>query len=109
MIRRPPRSTLFPYTTLFRSLAFGWFGFNAGSTLAGSDLRIGVIATNTMLAGAAGGITAILYVGRRYGKPEPSMLANRTLAGLVAITAPCAFLTAPAAVLIAGVAGVLVW
>src|SRR5437660_3380985 len=36
-------------------LAFGWFGFNAGSTLAGSDLRIGVIATNTMLAGAAGG------------------------------------------------------
>src|SRR5437667_249104 len=46
-------------------LAFGWFGFNAGSTLAGSDLRIGVIATNTMLAGAAGGITAMLYVWRR--------------------------------------------
>src|SRR2546422_3522093 len=132
MIRRPPRSTLFPYTTLFRSrgkynsngtvnaipghnipmalvgtfiLAFGWFGFNAGSTLAGSDLRIGVIATNTMLAGAAGGITAMLYVWRRYGKPDPSMLANGTLAGLVAITAPCAFVTAPAAVLIGGVAG----
>src|SRR2546427_568421 len=89
-------------------LAFGWFGFNAGSTLAGSDLRIGVIATNTMLAGAAGGITAMLYVWRRYGKPDPSMLANGTLAGLVAITAPCAFVTAPAAVLIGGVAGVLV-
>src|SRR3989441_518967 len=43
-------------------LAFGWFGFNAGSTLAGSDLRIGVIATNTMLAGAAGGITSMLYM-----------------------------------------------
>src|SRR5881398_52102 len=89
-------------------LAFGWFGFNAGSTLAGSDLRIGVIATNTMLAGAAGGITAMVYMWIRYGKPDPSMLANGTLAGLVAITAPCAFVTAPSAVLIGGVAGVLV-
>src|SRR5438045_2753420 len=89
-------------------LAFGWFGFNAGSTLAGSDLRIGVIATNTMLAGAAGGITAMLYMWITYGKPDPSMLANGTLAGLVAITAPCAFVTAPSAVLIGGIAGVLV-
>src|SRR6185436_9173724 len=89
-------------------LAFGWFGFNPGSTLAGSDLRIGVIATNTMLAGAAGGITAMIYMWSRYGKPDPSMLANGTLAGLVAITAPCAFVTAPSAVLIGGVAGVLV-
>jgi Amt family ammonium transporter len=89
-------------------LAFGWFGFNAGSTLAGSDLRIGVIATNTMLAGAAGSITAMLYMWLRYGKPDPSMVANGALAGLVAITAPCAFVTAPSAVLIGGVAGVLV-
>src|SRR5207253_736035 len=63
-------------------LAFGWFGFNAGSTLAGSDLRIGVIATNTMLAGAAGGITSMLYMRFKYGKPDPSMMANGTLAGL---------------------------
>src|SRR6266550_3802119 len=83
-------------------LAFGWFGFNAGSTLAGSDLRIGVIATNTMLAGAAGGLTAMVYVWLKWGKPDPSMLANGTLAGLVAITAPCAFVTAPSAVLIGG-------
>ncbi|PYP46300.1 MAG: ammonium transporter [Gemmatimonadetes bacterium] len=89
-------------------LAFGWFGFNAGSTLAGSDLRIGVIATNTMLAGAAGGITSMLYMWLKYGKPDPSMMANGTLAGLVAITAPCAFVTAPSAVLIGGIAGVLV-
>src|SRR6267378_1424167 len=89
-------------------LCFGWFGFNPGSTLAGSDLRIGVIATNTMLAGAAGGITAMVYMWIKYGKPDPSMLANGTLAGLVAITAPCAFVTAPSAVLIGGVAGVLV-
>src|SRR6266498_2186566 len=89
-------------------LAFGWFGFNAGSTLAGSDLRIGVIATNTMLAGAAGSVTSMLYMWLRYGKPDPSMVANGMLAGLVAITAPCAFVTAPSAVLIGGVAGVLV-
>src|SRR5216110_420169 len=89
-------------------LAFGWFGFNAGSTLAGSDLRIGVIATNTMLAGAAGGMTAMLFMWLKYGKPDPSMMANGALAGLVAITAPCAFVTAPSAVLIGGVAGVLV-
>src|SRR6266446_6018375 len=89
-------------------LCFGWFGFNPGSTLAGSDLRIGVIATNTMLAGAAGSVTAMLYMWSKYGKPDPSMMANGALAGLVAITAPCAFVTAPSAVLIGGVAGVLV-
>jgi ammonium transporter, Amt family len=89
-------------------LMFGWFGFNAGSTLAGTDLRIAVIATNTMLAGAAGSATAMLYMWLKYGKPDPSMIANGALAGLVAITAPCAFVTAPSAVLIGGVAGVLV-
>ena len=89
-------------------LCFGWFGFNPGSTLAGSDLRIGVIATNTMLAGAAGSVSAMLYMWMKYGKPDPSMMANGALAGLVAITAPCAFVTAPSAVLIGGVAGVLV-
>src|SRR5207247_5236575 len=83
-------------------LCFGWFGFNPGSTLAGSDLRIGVIATNTMLAGAAGGVVAMIYMWRKFGKPDPSMMANGTLAGLVAITAPCAFVTAPSAVLIGG-------
>jgi Amt family ammonium transporter len=89
-------------------LAFGWFGFNAGSTLAGGDLRIAVIATNTMLASAAGGFSAMLYVWRRYGKPDPSMLANGMLAGLVAITAPCAFVNSVSAVIIGAVAGVLV-
>jgi Amt family ammonium transporter len=61
-----------------------------------------------MLAGAAGSIMAMIYMWRRYGKPDPSMLANGALAGLVAITAPCAFVTAPSAVLIGGVVGVLV-
>jgi Amt family ammonium transporter len=89
-------------------LAFGWFGFNPGSTLAGTDLRIGVIATNTMLASAAGAFSAVAYMWVRYGKPDPTMAANGLLAGLVAITAPCAFVTAPSAVLIGLIAGVLV-
>jgi ammonium transporter, Amt family len=89
-------------------LAFGWFGFNPGSTLAGGDLRISVVAVNTMLAGSAGAFTAMLYMWLRYGKPDPSMLANGLLAGLVAITAPCAFVTSVSAVIIGGIAGVLV-
>jgi Amt family ammonium transporter len=89
-------------------LAFGWFGFNAGSTLAGTDLRIAVIATNTMLASAAGAFSAMIYVWLRYGKPDPSMLANGMLAGLVAITAPCAFVNSVSAVIIGVIAGVLV-
>jgi Amt family ammonium transporter len=89
-------------------LAFGWFGFNAGSTLAGGDLRIGVVATNTMLASAAAAFSSMLYLWLRYGKPDISMMANGLLAGLVAITAPCAFVNSVAAVFIGLVAGVLV-
>ena len=89
-------------------LAFGWFGFNAGSSLAGTDLRIGVIATNTMLASAAGAFSSMAYMWLRYGKPDISMMCNGMLAGLVAITAPCAFVTAPSAVLIGTIAGILV-
>lgn len=89
-------------------LAFGWFGFNAGSTLAGTDLRIAVVAVNTMLAGAAGGFSSWVYMWMRYGKPDISMSANGMLAGLVAITAPCAFVTSLSAVFIGLVAGVLV-
>jgi Amt family ammonium transporter len=89
-------------------LAFGWFGFNPGSTLSGTDLRIGVIATNTMLASAGGALSATLYMWLRFGKPDPTMAANGLLAGLVAITAPCAFVNAPGAVLIGLIAGVLV-
>lgn len=89
-------------------LAFGWFGFNAGSSLAGGDLRIGVVAANTMLAGAAASFSAMVYMWIRYGKPDVSMMANGLLAGLVAITAPCAFVTSVSAVIIGAVAGVLV-
>ena len=89
-------------------LAFGWFGFNPGSTLAGSDLRIAVVAVNTMLASASGAIFAMLYMWLRYGKPDPSMAINGMLAGLVAITAPCAFVSSFWAFVIGAFAGVLV-
>jgi Amt family ammonium transporter len=88
-------------------LAFGWFGFNAGSSLAGTDLRISVVAVNTMLAGAAGAFSSMIYTWARFGKPDISMSANGLLAGLVAITAPCAFVTAPTSVLIGLIAGLL--
>jgi ammonium transporter, Amt family len=88
-------------------LAFGWFGFNAGSTLAGGDLRIGVIATNTMLASASGALFAMFYMWMFYGKPDVSMAANGLLAGLVAITAPCAYVNSVSAVIIGAIAGVL--
>lgn len=89
-------------------LAFGWFGFNPGSTLAGGDLRIAVVATNTMLAGTGGAIAAMFYVWKRLGKPDPSMIVNGMLAGLVAITAPCAFVNSVSSVIIGAIAGVLV-
>lgn len=89
-------------------LCFGWFGFNPGSTLAGTDLRIGVVATNTMLAGAAGAFASMVYMWVFYGKPDVSMICNGMLAGLVAITAPCAFVTSISAVIIGLAAGVFV-
>jgi Amt family ammonium transporter len=89
-------------------LAFGWFGFNPGSTLSGTDTHIAVIAVNTMLSSATGAFGAYLYMKLRFDTPDVSMLCNGMLAGLVAITAPCAFVTAPAAMFIGLVAGVLV-
>jgi len=92
-------------------LAFGWFGFNPGSTLAASGsgaLRIGIIAVDTMLAGAAASLSAMLYMWIRKGKPDSGMMINGILAGLVAITAPSGFVSPVSAVIIGLVAGVLV-
>lgn len=89
-------------------LFFCWFAFNAGSTLSASDFRLAVVATNTMIAGAAGGLVAMSWMWMRYGKPDPSMTANGALAGLVAITAPCAFVDGFSSLVIGMVAGLLV-
>lgn len=89
-------------------LVFGWMGFNGVSTLSAGDLRFSVIIVNTMLAGSAGAIAAMLLVWKLWGHPDPSMTANGMLAGLVAITAPCAFVSSWASVLIGAVGGVLV-
>jgi Amt family ammonium transporter len=91
-------------------LAFGWFGFNPGSTLAATDLRISVVAVNTMLASASGMFVAMMWCWRqgKYGKPDPGMSVNGMLAGLVAITAPSGFVAPWAALVIGAIAGVLV-
>jgi ammonium transporter, Amt family len=90
-------------------LAFGWFGFNPGSTLAGGDLRIAVVAVNTMIASATGAIASTLWMWMfRTKKPDPTMMINGMLAGLVAITAPCGFVGVGAAALIGLISGVLV-
>jgi Amt family ammonium transporter len=89
-------------------LAFGWFGFNPGSTLSGTDLRMSYVVVNTMLAGTLSSITCLLAMMSKGMKPDPTMLCNGMLAGLVAITAPCAFVDPWAAAVIGGIAGWLV-
>src|SRR3954463_7066993 len=89
-------------------LLVGWMGFNGGSTFAGTDFRLMVVITNTILASATGCLAAMFVMWRFFGKPDPSMTANGLLAGLVAITAPCAFVAPWAACVIGVVAGVLV-
>ena len=89
-------------------LLFGWMGFNPGSTLGATDLRISVIAVNTNLAACAGSAAALIFWHLKFGKPDISMACNGMLAGLVAITAPCAFVNASSAVVIGILAGVLV-
>jgi Amt family ammonium transporter len=89
-------------------LAFGWFGFNPGSTLSGTDLRISTVVVNTMLASVTGCLATMLTLFALKLKPDPTMMCNGMLAGLVAITAPCAFVDSWAAALIGAIAGVLV-
>lgn len=89
-------------------LWFGWFGFNPGSTMAADAGAIGRIAVATNTAAAAAAITASLTAWILLGKPDLSMILNGGLAGLVAITAPCAFVSIPSSLVIGLIAGVLV-
>jgi len=89
-------------------LLFGWFGFNAASTLSATDIQFATVAANTGIAAAFGSVAALVWVTQRSGKPDPSMMVNGMLAGLVAITAPCAFVQPWAAAVIGLIAGVIV-
>ena len=92
-------------------LWLGWFGFNPGSTMGISGegaLTVSHIVVTTNLSCAAGLLAATITAWIVLGKPDFSMTVNGALAGLVAITAPCAYVTAPASAAIGLVAGVLV-
>ena len=90
-------------------LWFGWFGFNPGSTFNGHHLRIAVIAVNTNLAAAAGALAAILIAFWKTRRWDVGMALNGAVVGLVAITAPCAWVEGWAAILIGLIAGALMY
>jgi len=89
-------------------LWFGWFGFNPGSTMAVDPMAIAEICVTTNMAAAAGAITATVTAWLLLGKPDIGMTLNGCLAGLVAITAPCAWVSVPVSILIGAIAGVIV-
>ncbi|MFH1379447.1 MAG: ammonium transporter [bacterium] len=90
-------------------LWFAWFGFNPGSTLSvGDGSLIAHIAINTNLAAVAGALTGMFYAWRKFGKPDLTMTINGALAGLVAITAPCAYVMPYEAMLIGALGGIVV-
>jgi Amt family ammonium transporter len=89
-------------------LWFGWFGFNPGSSTAGTDYSIASIAVNTNLAAAAGAIGAMIVAWFKFKKPDVSMSLNGALAGLVAITAGCANVSPVSSVIIGLAAGMIV-
>ena len=90
-------------------LWFGWYGFNPGSTLSAMDfVGIGRVATNTTLAACAAGLTAMMYAYTLSKKWDVGFTVNGFLAGLVAITCPCYWVSPTGAILLGGVAGVFV-
>jgi Amt family ammonium transporter len=89
-------------------LWLGWFGFNPGSTMSLDPEAIARIAVTTNLAACASTLVATLYTWWRHGKPDFSMTVNGCLAGLVSITAPCAYVTPLSAIVIGAIAGVTV-
>ena len=88
-------------------LWLGWFGFNPGSTTA-ANKDIAMIFVNTNLAAAAGALFAMGVSWIKFGKPEISMSLNGALAGLVAITSPCATVTPLSSIIIGAIAGIIV-
>jgi Amt family ammonium transporter len=89
-------------------LWFGWFGFNPGSTLSANPEALAHIFMTTNLAAVTGILAATVMSWTLQKKPDLSMILNGCLAGLVAITAPCAYVSVPGAAIIGAIAGVLV-
>jgi Amt family ammonium transporter len=89
-------------------LWLGWFGFNPGSTLSANPQQIGHIMLTTNLSASTGGIAATIVSWWYLGKPDLSMVINGILAGLVGVTASCAFVTLPGAAVIGLIAGVII-
>lgn len=88
-------------------LWLGWFGFNPGSTTA-ANTDIAMIFVNTNLAAAAGAVLAMFTAWIKFGKPDAGMSLNGALAGLVAITSPCASVSPLSSVIIGAIAGIIV-
>ncbi len=90
-------------------LWFAWFGFNPGSTLSvGDGSAIAHVAVTTNMSAVAGGLTGMFFAWHKFGKPDLTMTMNGALAGLVAITAPCAFVTPLEAIVIGSIGGIIV-
>ena len=90
-------------------LWFAWFGFNPGSTLrVGDGSQIAHVAVTTNLAAAAGALSGMFFAWKKFGNPDLTMTMNGALAGLVAITAPCAYVLPFEAVTIGAIAGIIV-
>jgi Amt family ammonium transporter len=89
-------------------LWLGWFGFNAGSTLAADPKAISYLLLTTNMAASMGGISAALVAWRYFGKPDLSVIINGILGGCVGITASCRFVSIGSAALIGLIAGILV-
>ncbi len=89
-------------------LAFSWFGFNAGAAALESGLQIAMVAVNTMLAGVSGAVAAMVFGWKAFNKPNPFFMCNGLLAGLVSVSAGCAFIDVWAAVLIGSIGGLIV-
>ena len=89
-------------------LWLGWFGFNPGSTMAADPNAIAHIAITTNTAGAFGGVAATITAWLYLGKPDLSVIINGILAGLVAVTASCAWINIPSSAIIGIVAGIIV-
>ncbi len=89
-------------------LWLGWFGFNPGSTMAADPVAISHVVLTTNTAAIAAILSSTITAWLMLGKPDLGMTLNGCLAGLVAITAPCAFVSVGSSIIIGVIAGILV-